>query len=729
VSSRRDDSIFASIDDLRVRARAEFLWSADQTRTNQALDRLFACLLVLEWLGGIVVALIISPRMWAGAASVIHPHVWAALILGGALAVYPIALAVMRPGLTFTRHVVAAGQLLMTSLLIHVTGGRIETHFLIFGSLAFLAFYRDYRVLLLATVITALDHITRGALWPMSIYGIADASPWRWVEHAGWVVFEDIFLVIMCVNAQREGRRSADRQARIELQRTLVDSVTRAEAENHAKSEFLANMSHEIRTPMAAILGYADVLLDPETSASDRLDHVQTIRRNSEHLLRIINDILDLSKIEAGKMEVETVPCSPARIVSEVASLMRVRAIEKHLDLQVGFDTLIPSTIRSDPTRLRQILLNLVGNAIKFTSAGRVRVGVRCDNPESATPKISFAVSDSGIGLSPEQIGRLFEPFAQADSSTTRKYGGTGLGLVISRRLSKMLGGDLQVDSEPGRGSTFILTVRTGPLGSVDLLADLSEAAAGSPTSAPPQAGPLADCKGLRVLLAEDGIDNQKLLTMHLRRAGAEVTLADNGRAAVHEVLAAQLLQKPFDVVLMDMQMPELDGYGATAKLRSKGFKGPVIALTAHAMSGDRERCLAAGCSDYLTKPVRREELLATVARYAATHSTRPPAPPPLVSELADDPDMADLIDAFLISLAQRGLALQAALQVGDLARVADLAHQLKGAGGGYGYPAITDAASAVEEAALSDESALLDVNAAELLALIRRAGAPAKAA
>ncbi len=395
----------------------------------------------------------------------------------------------------------------------------------------------------------------------------------------------------------------------------LARARDKAEAATRAKSEFLANMSHEIRTPMTAILGFSDILA---ASVADpgQLDAVNTIRKNGDYLLGIINDILDLSKIEAGKLEIERVPCSPCQLLSEVASLMRVRASEKGLPLEVAYDGPIPERIRSDPTRLRQVLINLIGNAVKFTESGKVRVTARLLAAAPGGPAMQFDVIDSGIGMTTEQIGELFKPFSQLDASTTRKHGGTGLGLTISKRLALELGGDIAVTSAPGVGSTFTLTVGTGPLDGVRMLAGPAEAQL-PPDRHKRAAGPAArlDC---RVLLAEDGRDNQRLIGHLLRKAGAEVTVVENGQAAVEAALAARDAGSPFEVVLMDMQMPVMDGYAAAAKLRDAGYQGPIIALTAHAMSTDRQRCLGAGCDDYMAKPIDRDGLVSLVAEYAS---------------------------------------------------------------------------------------------------------------
>jgi PAS domain S-box-containing protein len=384
-----------------------------------------------------------------------------------------------------------------------------------------------------------------------------------------------------------------------------------AEAASRSKSEFLANMSHEIRTPMTAILGYSELLHTDRELAGDRArvaEALASIRSNADHLLTIINDILDVSKIEAGQMKVERLACEPLRLIEEVASLVGARARGKGLGFEVRYDAPIPATIRTDPTRLRQILLNLVGNAIKFTESGCVRVVVSCDRAAST---LAFRVEDTGIGMTPEQRDHIarFEAFSQADASTTRRFGGTGLGLRISNALAQMLGGGITVESRASAGSAFTATVATGELAGVAMLtpdeAGASPArAAPAPAAAPGVNGqPLA---GVRILLAEDGPDNQRLISLYLRKAGASVTLADNGQRAI-ELLADDA---SVDVVLMDMQMPELDGYGAARALRDRGCTLPIIALTAHAMEGDRARCLDAGCDEYLTKPVDRARLV-----------------------------------------------------------------------------------------------------------------------
>ncbi len=410
----------------------------------------------------------------------------------------------------------------------------------------------------------------------------------------------------------------------------LARSRQAAEAANRAKSEFLANMSHEIRTPMTAVVGYADLIrggCSKECDFGKRMlgNHMEVISKNAHLLLQIINDILDLSKIEAGRMEMECVVCEPFAVVSDVADLLRVQAAEKGLEVQVECAGPIPRTIRTDPTRFRQILINLVGNAIKFTDRGDVRL-VLCLAPSlGSRPLLQIDVIDSGVGMSEGQLARLFKPFSQVDCSTTRKYGGTGLGLTISQRLAELLGGSIRVISASGQGSTFTLTVDPGPLKPGEIEYPVQENAGRAKATNPFPASE-APSISARVLLAEDGRDNQRLLEIILTKAGAEVTLADNGQIAVELALASRGEGSPFDLILMDMQMPVMDGYEATRRLRAEGWQGPVVALTAHAMTGDRQECIAAGCTDYASKPFGREPLLQLLARYAPASRPQPSA-------------------------------------------------------------------------------------------------------
>jgi signal transduction histidine kinase/methylmalonyl-CoA mutase cobalamin-binding subunit len=417
-------------------------------------------------------------------------------------------------------------------------------------------------------------------------------------------------------------------RARVQTGERVLSLETRtsaAEAANRAKSEFLANMSHEIRTPMTAILGFADTLEESELSEQERRDALEAIRRNGAHLLAIINDILDLSKIEADQVTCETIRYSPCELLADVVSMMGVQTRSAGLEFVVEHAGPVPRALQGDPTRLRQILVNLVGNAIKFTKRGQVRLVSRCERCPANDGWLHLDVIDTGIGMTPDQAACVFQPFVQADTSMTRKYGGTGLGLTICKRLAQLMHGDIViVDTKPGVGTHVRLSIPTGPLNDVELVN-----CRGSPVivSAEPdqvKSGASVGVLACRILLAEDGPDNQRIIAHVLRKAGAEVTIVEHGQAAVEAATAAATSGNPFDVILMDMQMPVMDGYEATARLRAQGYDGIIVALTAHALAQDRQKCVEAGCNDYATKPIKRNELLGLIRKYLPDASERP---------------------------------------------------------------------------------------------------------
>jgi len=434
----------------------------------------------------------------------------------------------------------------------------------------------------------------------------------HWLEDAKG---RTLVLIARDASDRRKLRNEQNRREVLEeANSALREAMLHAEQTTRVKSEFLANVSHEIRTPMTAILGFTEELLDQAASNAaprETVDALHTIQRNGDYLLTLLNDILDLSKIESGRLELERVSYSPISTVRDVARLMRVRAEAKGIPFQVEFETELPVRIEGDPTRVRQVLINLVGNGIKFTEVGSVRLRASLHDAGSAS-RIIFEVTDTGIGISNAERARLFRPFRQADGSTTRRYGGTGLGLTISKHLCELMDGSIEFESEPGRGTTVRVSLPTGSLEGVERVR-VTDELADTPRTETLRVAPRLSG---RVLLVEDGADNQRLIRLLLAKLGLEIAICENGQQGVERALEAREAGTPFDLILMDMQMPIMDGYTATRILRRRGYTGSIVALTAHAMHAERGRCLTAGCDDFATKPVDRESFFALLARY-----------------------------------------------------------------------------------------------------------------
>jgi two-component system, sensor histidine kinase and response regulator len=695
--------------------RAAELFAFHQQEIFRKTDRFLAKLMIVQWVAGIVFALIVSPRTWAGQYSQVHIHVWAAIFLGGTIAVFPVWMARVWPGAAVTRYTMAAAQMLMSALLIGLTGGRIETHFHVFVSLVILCFYRDWRVLIPATIVVGVDHFLRGIYWPFSVYGVLNASPWRSLEHAGWVVFEDFFLVILCMRSVREMGSIANHTASLEasernfretfeeapigmglvglderflhanarlcqmlgysdlelkgktseeitfaedvedgkklaqellngtarftgekrfvqksgevlwVSRTasvirdehniprhfiiMVEDITQrrsaaialqqakdeAERANSAKSEFLSRMSHELRTPLNAILGFSQVLERQELPLIQR-ERVGHIYRAGQHLLSLINEVLEIARIETGKIQLSVEPVCVGDALSEVLDIIRPLASQRRIQIERNDFVSTETNVLADRQRLKQVLLNILSNAVKYNRDGE-RIVITA---EQRTANLRVTVADNGPGIPADKRNRLFGAFDRLGAENTGTQG-TGLGLALSKRLTEAMGGRIG-ESKPDKGASFWIEF--------PIVASPRERLVNSGrTTVVPFAsvGP----KARTLLYIEDNVSNLTLIE-HLLADQQPIKLISAMQGFLGLELAAR--HRP-DLILLDLHLPDMSGSEVLDRLKSdaRTCSIPVIVLSADATKSQVDRLIAAGACDYLTKPLDVDRFLKVV--------------------------------------------------------------------------------------------------------------------
>jgi signal transduction histidine kinase/CheY-like chemotaxis protein len=558
-----------------VAVRAQELYEQQQCATNQKVDRWFAALLGFQYAACVFSAIWLSPRAWT------VPHdsqlnLFAGIFLGGAVTLLPIAFALVLPGRVMTRHIIAVGQMLMSGLLVHLMGGRLETHFHVFGSLAFLAFYRDWKVLLTASLVVTLDLLFRGIYWPQSVFGFAHPAPWRWLEHVGWILFADVFLISLIQQTRTILWSLVQRRAELERARDA------AEQASHAKDEFIAVLSHELRTPLTPALMTLSSLAEDDRVESAVRAELALVRRNVELEARLIDDLLDLTRIARGKLQLTQGNLDLHTVIDRIVDTCGVEFQEKNLTVQREYHAR-RSWVHGDEVRLQQVFWNLLKNAIKFTpSGGKIEI-----HSSDVAERIKIDVVDSGRGIEAEVLPRLFHRFEQGGAEVTRQFGGLGLGLSICRAIVELHHGAIRAESRgAGWGATFtvILPARV----SVDPPA----------TRVQTQWLRLSGLLPRRVLLVDDHQDTRETLARLLTRAGYEVAAAGCTKAALQ---AAE--ERKFDLLLSDIGLPDGSGCDLMREMKRR-YDLCGVAFSGFGMEDDVRRSLDAGFAAHLTKPV-----------------------------------------------------------------------------------------------------------------------------
>lgn len=496
------------------------------------------------------------------------------------------------------------------------------------------------------------------------------------------------FSLVISTSVTKKIKFHQDAEAELNnANQILIEARDIAEKANQTKSEFLSNMSHEIRTPLTSIIGFAESCLDPKQTPKECSTAIKTIIRSGKHLMHIINEILDFSKVEAGKLEVEMVSVKLEEMLTDIEHLISILAEAKGLLFTINYRYPLPEKFISDPLRIKQILINLCSNAIKFTQSGHVNLNVSYAADSS---ELVFDVIDTGIGISQQQQEKIFTAFEQADSSITRNYGGTGLGLALSKNLIELLDGEISVESTPGKGSHFTVKIKVAEVKSNNFIYEKSKKRSEKLSENVIQ---VPELEG-QILIVEDSKDIQELMKLIIKRTGVDIDIVQNGEEAIRAATESK-----YDLVLMDIQMPVMDGLTAIKELKQLDYNQPIVAMTANAMKKDRDKYFAEGFTDFISKPVNQNYLYLILTRYLKTKRDTANMDSFITSSLlADEPDLIDLVDKFIIRIPVLKDDINKAFTDNNYDELARIIHQLKGVGGGYGYSMLTELCANIEE-------------------------------